>query len=122
MLPEAIPLVSIVKDGGFAADAFGDDDEAESDLKGLIADRLGKGRLCGFVSRGADEGFADLDPLGVSIAGLNLTATKARLLLLACLIKFGGLPAAVNPKRPTAAEAAALSEAVGRYQNVFDTH
>jgi L-asparaginase len=53
---------------------------------------------------------------------MNLTATKARLLLMACLMKFGSLPPAANPKNPTAAEAAALREAVGRYQTVFDTH
>jgi L-asparaginase/Glu-tRNA(Gln) amidotransferase subunit D len=154
LLASAIPLVSIVKDGGFVADAFGDDEEMETDLKGLIADRLGKGRLCGFiieglvpygaatselrahmlraasfcgapvvrVSRGAGEGFADLDPLGFTIAGMNLTATKARLLLMACLMKFGSLPPAADPKRPTPAEAAALREAVARYQSVFDTH
>ncbi len=154
LLADAIPLVSIVKDGGFAADSFGDNEEAESDLKGLIADRLGKGRLCGFVieglvpygaatselrarmlrdasfcgapvvrvSRGAGEGFADLDPLGFTIAGMNLTATKARLLLMACLMKFGSLPPAVDPRRPTPEEAAALRAAVAQYQRVFDTH
>ena len=144
--PDAIPQVSIVKDGGFTADAFGDDEEAESDLKGLIADRLGKRRLCGFVieglapygaatselrahmlrgasfcgapvvrvSRGAGEGFADLDPLDFTIAGMNLTATKARRLLMACLMKFGALPAAADPNNPTAAEAAAPRAYCGR--------
>ncbi len=151
---EAILLVSIVKDGGFAADACGDDEGAESDLKGLIANRLGKGRLCGFVieglvpygadtselralmlrqasfcgapvvrvSRGAGEGFADLDALGFTIAGLNLTSTKARLLLMACLMKFGSLPAEADPRSPTAADASALRGAVADYQHVFDTH
>jgi L-asparaginase/Glu-tRNA(Gln) amidotransferase subunit D len=154
LLPDAIPLVSIVKDGGFAADAFGDDEEAESDLALLVKDRLSKGRLCGFVieglvpygaatselraamlrratysgapvvrvGRGTPEGFADLDPLGMTIAGMNLTATKARLLLMACLMKFGSLPAAVDPRRPTQAETAALREALAEYQKIFDTH
>jgi L-asparaginase len=31
------------------------------------------------------------------IGGSNLTATKARLLLMACLMKFGALPPAANP-------------------------
>lgn len=74
------------------------------------------------MSRGAGEGFADLDPLGFTIAGMNLTATKARLLLMACLMKFGALPAAGDPNNPTAAEAAALAAAVANYQQVFDTH
>ena len=51
------------------------------------------------VGRGHPEGFADPDPL-VTIAGMNLTATKARLLLMACLMKFGSLPAAADPERP----------------------
>jgi L-asparaginase/Glu-tRNA(Gln) amidotransferase subunit D len=154
LLADAIPLVSIVKDGGFAADAFGDDPAVEADLALLIKDRLTRGRLCGFVieglvpygaatselrgamlrqasfsgapvvrvGRGAPEGFADADPLGVTIAGMNLTATKARLLLMACLMKFGSLPAAVDPGRPTAQETQALRAAVAEYQKVFDTH
>jgi hypothetical protein len=74
------------------------------------------------VGRGAPEGFADLDPHGMTIAGMNLTATKARLLLMACLMKFGSLPAAVDPRRPTQAETAALREVLAEYQKVFDTH
>jgi L-asparaginase/Glu-tRNA(Gln) amidotransferase subunit D len=154
LLADAIPLVSIVKDGGFAADAFGDDPAVESDLALLIRDRLARGRLCGFVieglvpygaatselraamlrqasfsgapvvrvGRGYPEGFADADHEGVTIAGMNLTATKARLLLMACLMKFGSLPAAADPARPAPGEIAALNAAVGEYQNVFDTH
>jgi L-asparaginase len=154
LLADAIPLVSIVKDGGFAADAFGDDPAVESDLAMLIQDRLTRGRLCGYVieglvpygmatselrgamlrqasfsgapvvrvGRGAPEGFADADHQGVTIAGMNLTATKARLLLMACLMKFGALPAAADPARPTAAEIAALKAAMAEYQRVFDTH
>jgi len=44
------------------------------------------------------------------IGGRNLTATKARLLLMACLMKLGSMPAAADPDRPTAGEI----EAVGR--------
>jgi hypothetical protein len=152
LLADALPLVSIVKDGGFAADAFGDDADVESDLAALIKDRLTRGRLCGFViegltpygaatselrgamlrqasfsgapvarvGRGHPEGFADIQPL--TIAGLNLTSTKARLLLMACLMKFGSLPAAADPAHPTRDEAAALQAALTEYQRVFDTH
>ena len=72
------------------------------------------------VGRGSPEGFADPHPH--FIAGSNLTATKARLLLMACLMKFGSLPAAKNPDKPTSQEMAATKEAVARYQQVFDTH
>jgi hypothetical protein len=47
------------------------------------------------VGRGNPEGFADPDDL--LIAGSNLTATKAHMLLMACLLKFGSLPPAKNP-------------------------
>jgi len=72
------------------------------------------------VGRGAPEGFADDHPL--LIAGSNLTATKARLLLMACLMKFGALPVAKDPTKPTPAEIKATQKAVRAYQAVFDTH
>ena len=59
------------------------------------------------VGRGNTEGFVPLhDPS--FIGGSNLTATKARLLLMACLMKFGSLPPAVDPDHPTSAETAAV--------------
>ena len=80
---------------------------------------------CGFpvvrVGRGNTEGFVPLhDPS--FIGGSNLTATKARLLLMACLMKFGSLPPAKNPDEPTSAELSAIREAVAAYQRIFDTH
>jgi hypothetical protein len=41
---------------------------------------------------------------------------------MACLMKFGSLPPAADPDRPTAAETAAVREKVAEYQRVFDTH
>ncbi len=73
------------------------------------------------VGRGNTEGFVPLhDP--AFIGGSNLTATKARLLLMACLMKFGSFPPAVDPDHPTSAEAAAVGEKIALYQAVFDTH
>ena len=73
------------------------------------------------VGRGNTEGFVPLhDPY--FIGGSNLTATKARLLLMACLMKFGNLPPAADPDHPTSAEAAAVGEKIAAYQAVFDTH
>jgi len=73
------------------------------------------------VGRGNTEGFVALhDPS--FIGGSNLTATKARLLLMACLMKFGSLPPAADPDHPTSAEAAAVREKVAAYQRVFNTH
>jgi L-asparaginase/Glu-tRNA(Gln) amidotransferase subunit D len=152
LLPGAIPSVSIVKDGGYAGEEFGDDPAIEGDLAFLIERKLGLGRLAGFVveghvpygtmtsvgrlrhmeravrrglpvvrvGRGAPEGFAEPTPL--FIAGSNLTATKARLLLMACLMKFGSLPVARDPDNPTISERGALEDAVAAYQKIFDTH
>jgi hypothetical protein len=56
------------------------------------------------------------------VAGDNLTATKARLLLMAAMLKLGAPPPAVDPARPTADEVAATMRIVQSYQAVFDTH
>jgi L-asparaginase len=73
------------------------------------------------VGRGNTEGFVPLhDPF--FIGGSNLTATKARLLLMACLLKFGSLPPAANPDHPTSEEAAAIHKKIATYQTVFNTH
>ncbi len=74
------------------------------------------------VGRGNAGGFVDptRDPL--SIAGSNLTATKARLLLMACLMKFGCLPPAVDAMKPTAAETEATKAKLKQFQEIFDTH
>jgi L-asparaginase len=79
---------------------------------GLPVVRVGRGNTEGFVPK-HDRDF---------IGGSNLTATKARLLLMACLMKFGSLPPAADPAYPTAAELAATREKVAVYQAVFDTH
>ncbi|WP_158807048.1 asparaginase domain-containing protein [Beijerinckia sp. L45] len=149
---DAIPVVSIAKDGAYSTLEFGDDPSLEADLKASIEHKLGMGRLTGFVveglspyghgassarhtlmlqatlsgipvckvGRGAPEGFADPHPL--QIAASNLTATKARLLLMACLMKFGSFPPAVDPLCPTEQEMTAIRAKVAQYQAVFHTH
>jgi L-asparaginase len=74
------------------------------------------------VSRGNASGFVDPQRDPLAIAGSNLTATKARLLLMACLMRFGSLPPAVDPKKPTKAETEATQAKLAQYQDVFDTH
>jgi hypothetical protein len=152
LLPNAIPSVSIVKDGAYAEEEFSNGPSAASDLTCLVEHKLGLGRLAGFViegqvpygsmpsparqaimekavlsglpivraGRGSTEGFAE--PTSLFIAGSNLTAIKARLLLMACLMKFGCLPPAKDPNAPTRREREAIENAVAAYQLVFDTH
>ena len=73
------------------------------------------------VGRGNTGGMAyKLSPL--MIAGNNLTATKARMLLTAALLGLGALPPAADPYHPTPAEYAATVAAIAAYQELFDTH
>jgi L-asparaginase len=73
------------------------------------------------VGRGNTEGFVPTrDPIW--IGGSNLTATKARLLLMAALMKLGSLPPAADPDHPTPAESQAIRAKVKAYQAIFDTH
>lgn len=75
------------------------------------------------VSRGNAEGMVTpAKPDDLLISGSNLTSTKARILLIACLVTLGGFPPARNPLRPTASEVAGVQERVARFQQVFDTH
>jgi L-asparaginase len=148
----AIPSVTIIKDGGYYAEEYFDDPSVTADLERMLAQKLSTNRLAGFVTegltpygvmtsavrqavlqraiytglpvvrvgRGSPEGFAD--PHDYFIAGSNLTSTKARMLLMACLLKFGSLPPAKDPASPTAEELASTKKAVAAYQAVFDTH
>lgn len=149
---EAIPSVSIVKEGGYFDDTWGVTPEDLPILRATVDHALGLKRLSGIVieglvpygrlpskaseaileravfsgipiartGRGAPEGFSDPTPL--TIAGTNLTSIKARMLLMACLMKFGSLPIAEDPSNPTPDERAATIEAVKKYQEIFFTH
>ena len=74
------------------------------------------------VGRGNHEGITPRNPNDLFIEGSNLVATKARLLLMACLMKFGSLPVPLDPERPTAPELEAIRTSISSYQAVFDSH
>ncbi|QJU54985.1 asparaginase domain-containing protein [Herbiconiux sp. KACC 21604] len=59
---------------------------------------------------------------GLLVRGSNLSAPKARILLMASLLKIGALPVPADPDAPTAAELDAIRSKVAEYQVVFDTH
>ena len=152
LLPEAIPKVTIVKEGyQYPGDAASDDPTGEVEILARIEKNLRQAPLAGFVGegmaalgwmspdvdaalrravfsgmpvvkvgRGNADGFTPRIPPFLS--GTNLTATKARLLLMACLMKCGSLPVAVDPGNPTQAEFEATMARLDEYQAVFDTH
>ena len=74
------------------------------------------------VGRGNAEGPVDPYRNPFSIAGSNLTATKARLLLMASLMRLGSYPPAADPENPTEAEREAAEKKIAEYQAIFDTH
>jgi hypothetical protein len=76
------------------------------------------------VGRGNNEGFTGGGPSvgDLAINGGNLTATKARLLLMASLMKLGSLPLPADPDHPTQDELRVLVTKLVQYQEIFNTH
>jgi hypothetical protein len=76
------------------------------------------------VGRGNNEGFIAGGPTmnKLQINGGNLTATKARLLLMASIMKLGSLPVPKDPDHPIKEEKDAIIAKLKLYQEVFDTH
>ncbi len=72
--------------------------------------------------RGNTAGMAYKGDYGPFIGGNNLTSTKARMLLMAALLRLGALPPAADPFNPTEQEKQATLAAAAVYQEIFDTH
>ena len=110
------PLAGFVAEGSAPFGAMSNSVDAalkRATFSGMPIVKVGRGNAGGFVD-------AKRDPL--AIAGSNLTATKARLLLMACLLKFGCLPPAAEPANPRESEIEATKAKLKRYQEIFDTH
>ncbi len=150
--PEAMPSVTIAKYARYLPPGPEVDADSEVEILGRIARNLEAAPLAGFVGEGAspygsmntatDQAltravFSGMPVVGVGrgatggnayktdpvkIAGSNLTSTKARILLMAALLKLGALPPAADPANPTPDEVAATAAKVAEYQAIFDTH
>lgn len=110
------PLAGFIAEGSAPFGAMSNSVDAalkRATFSGMPVVKVGRGNAGGFVD-------PTRDPL--AIAGSNLTATKARLLLMACLMKFGCLPPAADAANPTAAETEAAKAKLKQYQEIFDTH
>jgi L-asparaginase len=110
------PLAGFIAEGSAPFGAMSNSVDAalkRATFNGMPVVKVGRGNAGGFVD-------ATRDPL--AIAGSNLTATKARLLLMACLMKFGCLPPAADPTNPTPSETDATKAKLAQYQDVFNTH
>ena len=109
------PLGGLVAEG-VTGGHFEEPEAAALDLAALHGVPVAK------VGRDAPESFVPAASHRLWIGGGNLTASKARVLLMACLLRFGTLPAAANPAAPTPAERAAIRARLAEFQTVFDTH
>ncbi len=74
------------------------------------------------VGRADPGGRVPQRPGDVFVQGSNLDANKARLLLMASLLKLGPLPLAKDPRNPTSRERSATLAKVEQYQAIFETH
>jgi len=110
------PLAGFVAEGGAPYGSTGP--AADAALRRAVFSGMPVVR----TSRGNAEGFVSPERVKLGIAGSNLTAAKARMLLMACLLRFGALPTAADPDRPTLEEVDAVEKALRPYQEVFDTH
>ena len=82
-------------------------------FSGMPVARVGRADPGGRVPSGWDD---------LTIAGSNLDCNKARLLLMAAMLKLGRLPRAQDPRNPTRAERDATVARVARYQEIFENH
>ncbi len=109
------PLAGFVGEGGVPTGMLGIEADRALQvavLSGMPVVKVGRGQPGGEANR--------TDPL--FIAGSNLSATKARILLMACMLRFGSIPPAVDPEHPTEPELAAAREYVAAVQALFDSH
>ena len=146
----AIPSVTFVKNGRYRPYTAGDD--GESRIRDQIRQNLSSHPLAGFVSEGlVPNGSTDraidralrtaaysgmpvvkcargnptsaVGPLpSPFIGGSNLTANKARILLMAAMLKLGALPPAADPDHPAEEEIGRTALLVADYQRVFEEH
>ena len=80
---------------------------------GMPVVKVGRADPGGRVPSNANDAF---------IEGSNLDANKARLLLMAAMLKLGRLPRAVDPRNPTVEERDALVAKAAQFQEIFETH
>ena len=152
LVPAAMPKVTLAKYARYQPHGVEDLAETDVEIMARIQENLHTNALAGFVGegaspygsmnrstdnamryatfsgmpivrcgRGATGGIATkMEP--TAIAGNNLTSTKARILLMASMLKFGAPPPAKDPMNPTPDEVAAVASKIAQYQEVFDSH
>lgn len=82
-------------------------------FNGLPTVRVGRADPGGRVPTGWDD---------LTIAGSNLDTNKARLLLMASMLKLGRLPRAKDPRNPSKNERDAVVAKIAEFQEIFESH
>lgn len=116
MLQEKYPLAGIVAEGTAPFATLSPSQEQ------ALVRAVYRGLPVVKTARGNASGLVRVNPNNPFIEGNNLTATKARLLLTAAIMKFGMLPPAADPEHPTPAELNAIRAKISLYQEIFQTH
>ena len=116
MLQEKYPLAGIVAEG-LAPYATLSASQQQALLRAAY-----RGIPVVTTARGNASGLVRVRPDNLFIEGNNLTATKARLLLTAAIMKLGALPHPADPERPTSEELDAIRKRIVAYQEIFQSH
>jgi L-asparaginase len=74
------------------------------------------------VGRSDPGGRLPVNSTDICITGSNLDANKARLLLIAVMLRLGPLPRAKDPRRALPEELESTRAKVAQYQEIFDAH
>jgi L-asparaginase len=74
------------------------------------------------VSRADPGGRVVTGRPGLMIEGSNLDPNKARILMMAAMLKVGRLPRARDPRNPSAEERKRALNKLAEYQEIFETH
>jgi L-asparaginase len=94
LFEDAIPSVSIVKDGGYFAEEYFDDPSVTADLVALVEQKLRANRLGGFVAEG-------LTPYGTMTSRSGKTCSKEQFMPVCRLCASAAAAPKASPTRMT---------------------
>jgi len=106
---------------GFVLEGLAQNGWATQALEGGLRRAVYSGLPVVWTGRGVPAAPAGLPPAPF-VSADGLPAQKARMLLLAALLREGAAPVAADPDAPTAHEQAATRDYTARLQQLFDTH
>ncbi len=107
---------------GIVVEGFAYDGKPHQDQKPALEMAIIKHGIPVAVANRGDYGRAPRNPEELFISSDNLMAVKARLLLILAIEKLGMLTPYRDAGNPTSDERARLTQEIGCYQDLFDTH